>query len=60
MLVWNQIGKHHPFYFYAYFEGSPPPEEPSAFMLRELPQFHIFPSSHGNISFLPNRKEARK
>jgi len=26
----------------------------------ELPQFYMFPCSHGNISFLRNQKEARK
>jgi hypothetical protein len=26
----------------------------------ELPQYYMFPCSHGNISFLPNEKEARK
>jgi hypothetical protein len=26
----------------------------------ELPQFYVFPRSHGNIYFLPNEKEARK
>jgi hypothetical protein len=38
-------------YFYVYFEESPPAEEPYDIMLRELPQFYMFPSSHGNISF---------
>jgi hypothetical protein len=28
--------------------------------LRELPQFYMFPCSHGNISFLGNEKEAGK
>jgi hypothetical protein len=26
-------------------------------MLRELPQFYMFPLSHGNISFVQNRKK---
>jgi hypothetical protein len=29
-------------------------------MPKELPQFYMFPHSHGNISFLPNEKKVRK
>ncbi len=38
--------KQLPFYFYELFEGAT--------------QFHRFPHSHGNISYLQNGKEARK
>jgi hypothetical protein len=29
-------------------------------MPKELPQFYMFPPSHGNISFVENWKEVRK
>ncbi len=41
------------FYFYVYFEGYPPVEEPQAISYAGVakPQFYMFPCSHGNIFF---------
>ncbi len=52
--------KQLPFYFYVYFEGSPPKEDPQGVTLGKLPQFYMFSRSQGNISVSQNEKKTRK
>ncbi len=54
--IWKQL----PFDFYVYFEGSPPAEEPQGVMQGELPQFYMFPHSHGNFILFTKRERSKE
>ncbi len=59
-MAWNGL-KQLPFYFYVHFWGiSPSRRTLECHAGRNVPQFYLFPRSHGSISFLQNGKEARK